>query len=65
MIPATREHDAESRECWCGPELLRLCSQCGPEPAPECWLCGGRGVVPAGDIDDDEPRIIVHRHEEG
>jgi hypothetical protein len=73
---ADRPHDGESRTCWCEPELLQPCSECGGAPLPDddarigevtaepsdpdCWRCGGRGCVPM--FDESEPVIIVHRY---
>jgi hypothetical protein len=57
------EHVEDSRTCWCDPELLQPCPECGGDPADaNCWKCGGRGCVPM--FDEDEPVIIVHRYSE-
>lgn len=59
---ADREHNIESRTCWCDPELLQPCPDCPDQPQPDCWKCSGRGTVPV--FDEEEPVIIVHRYPE-
>lgn len=56
---AVLEHELDSRECWCLPEVLQPCPECDEPPTPDCWRCAGRGLVEA--FDDDEACVIVHR----
>jgi len=51
------EHNTDSRECWCRPEILQPCPENCTNGA-DCWRCGGRGVV--AEFDADAPLIIVH-----
>lgn len=53
-----REHDEDGRNCWCGPEVVKDCSQCHEDKNPGCWKCGGRGLVPADD--SDAAVMIIH-----
>lgn len=59
----TLQHETDRIDCWCQPRVTQLC----PEPGcfedtgtedPDCWRCGGEGVVEP--YDDDKPRLIVH-----
>lgn len=76
------DHDLGSPDCWCDPELHRICPACEPEPAeevresleeaigliveaadPDCWRCGGEGLVGEPDAWEAEraPVLVVHR----
>lgn len=58
------DHELGSADCWCDPELHRICPECEPQPKhevresleeaigliveaadPDCWKCGGDGLV--------------------
>ena len=54
-----RQHDVDSEHCWCGPEVMQLCLQCGGEERVGCWKCDGRGLEP--EYDDTFPAVIIHR----
>lgn len=61
------EHDTDNEDCWCGPDLLQPCPECPVEPGnvrarPDCWRCGGKGLVPA--FDTALPLVIVHNSTE-
>lgn len=63
---ATREHDTDSHDCWCGPDLYWLCPDCGGS-AEGCWRCGdphpGLLLVPRDSplLADDITLVIVHQ----
>lgn len=44
------EHDVDSEDCWCCPEVLQPCPECHEGTRytrnPDCWRCAGRGLVP-------------------
>ena len=52
------EHETDSRECWCRPEILQPCPENCAQGA-DCWRCAGRGVV--AEYDSELPLIVVHR----
>jgi hypothetical protein len=45
--------------CWCGPDLYRLCTACDGDD-PDCWRCGGEGIVPVAVIVPGDRVIVVH-----
>jgi hypothetical protein len=47
--------------CWCEPEALKLCSECGDEPEAlaGCYRCDGSGTELAEE-GDEGPFIFVH-----
>jgi hypothetical protein len=67
-------HNTHGRACWCEPDLLQPCPECGGEGLdldqhytvivdvaprdPQCWRCSGQGVVPA--FEQEEPMLVVH-----
>lgn len=51
------EHEVDSRECWCLPEVLQPCPECDADE--DCWRCAGRGLVEA--YDEDRDCVIRHR----
>lgn len=73
--------DAAPSACWCEPENLVVCPVCaGDDPLatqhfgridevapcdPDCWKCGGRGLVPCDDCDAgvacERAHVIVHK----
>jgi hypothetical protein len=53
-----REHQTESVECWCHPEVRQPCPVCGDEVRKDCFECHGSGVVLA--YDPSLPRIVKH-----
>ena len=57
-MSAGRKHELESRECWCGPEVVQGCPECERDN-PDCWRCSGRGCVAV--YDEDEPVIVIHQ----
>lgn len=59
VIP-TDGHE-EGPDCWCSPDLMMDCSECGLEDE-ECWKCGGRGLVEYGRFAGEVP-IAVHHDE--
>lgn len=61
----------ECLDCWCKPRLVTLCQECKPgfEPEawpnkPDCWRCGGEGIVDVAYDDGVAPVIIIHNSEE-
>lgn len=64
------EHDIDSEDCWCKPEILQPCPDCevdetgcrykGGRPSKNCWHCQGRGLIAR--FDEESPVIIVHRY---
>ena len=74
MTLLTGEHDTNSLNCWCHPEIMSVCSECLGDhppigkPDPDCWKCGGRGLVDVPAIDiamfshgAHDPWLIIHR----
>ena len=64
VYPVNKGHNTESPQCWCGPEMLKLCPECADEKRwlgspPDCWRCGGRGIVPVNA--PGEVQIVSHR----
>lgn len=70
----TREHITDDRDCWCGPDIYRLCPECGEPPdggEAGCWFCLGQQVKPLKglvlvtdryEIENNEaPLVIVHQ----
>lgn len=47
-------------ECWCNPRKTMICPECNG-PTPECWRCGGDGVV-EHDGAPDRPALFVHNY---
>jgi hypothetical protein len=56
-----REHVTSGDVCWCGPDLYRLCTACDGDD-PDCWRCGGEGIVPVAAIVPGDRVIVVHRY---
>jgi hypothetical protein len=58
-----RQHDTNSPDCWCKPDLFVICDGCDGSPEG-CWHCASsdyKGLVPSlWDEDDGEPLIIAH-----
>jgi hypothetical protein len=56
-----REHDTDSRDCWCKPDLFTICPECDGSDEG-CWYCGKpyNGLVLTDDPDENETLIIAH-----
>jgi hypothetical protein len=54
-----REHVTRGTNCWCGPDLYRLCTACYSDDL-DCWRCGGEGIVPVAAIVPGDRVIVVH-----
>jgi hypothetical protein len=42
-------------------ECQRLCTACDGDD-PDCWRCGGEGIVPVAAIVPGDRVIVVHRY---
>src|SRR3990167_7257279 len=55
----------KSGMCWCKPRVMQGCSEWEPENGrnckPDCWRCGGVGLVEPYDF--DYSMIIIHNKE--
>lgn len=61
------EHDTDSLDCWCKPELFLACDECQPPVRDvvlgDCWKCNGKRMIPCTRYQAEEspiPVIIVH-----
>lgn len=65
---SAREHDLDSYDCWCSPQLLILCDECDGDG---CWKCGydcidgfvsGLVEIDRSQVDEEVQTIIVHNY---
>ena len=56
-------HRTNNENCWCNPDLMQPCPEENcykrAKANPNCWRCGGTGLVP--EFDPDEPTLIIHK----
>ena len=63
------EHDTDSLDCWCKPELFLACDECQPPVHDvvlgDCWKCNGKRMIPCTRYQAEEespvPVLIIHR----
>lgn len=56
-------HKLNGWGCTCEPEIKVVCIECDDpnHPDPDCWACGGNGLMDATDRPPDENRLVIHR----
>lgn len=54
-----REHDTDTLDCWCKPDLYRVCVECDGG----CWQCeGGKHELTREAAEwCNDPILVVHR----
>jgi hypothetical protein len=58
------DHD-ERRDCFCWPEVVAVCPECGERDDPTgCWRCDERGVLPREDA-PEAPVMVIHNALDG
>lgn len=66
VCPSAGGHDTDGETCWCKPSVVQGCPECGGYKAehegsatPDCWRCGGAGLVDP--FTPDMANLVIHK----